>query len=149
MRYTHIMTNAQIKHDCKTELNGAELRATPARIAVMKLLETTDTPIDVATIIAYLEKQHIKTDPATAFRIINMFTQKGLTTQLSLNEGKFRYELSSKADHHHLICEHCGKIEDISECAIPDLEKDIKKKKGFMVKRHALEFFGLCRNCQK
>src|SRR5690348_13299400 len=116
------MRTISIKHDCKTELNEAELRATPARIAVMKLLETTDVPIDVATIIEYLEKQQIKTDPATAFRIISMFTQKGLTKQLSLNEGKFRYELSSKADHHHLICENCGKIEDISECAIPELE---------------------------
>ncbi|HSW88859.1 MAG TPA: Fur family transcriptional regulator [Candidatus Saccharimonadales bacterium] len=142
------MTTAKILHDCKEELNEAELRATPARIAVMKLLETTNTPVDVSMIIEYLEEKNIKTDPATAFRIVNMFMEKGLVKQISFNEGKFRYELSSKADHHHLICENCGQIQDISDCAISELEGDIKKKKGFLVKRHSLEFFGLCENCQ-
>jgi Fur family ferric uptake transcriptional regulator len=139
---------ATLKHDCKIELNDAELRATPARMAVMKLLETTETPVDVAMIIDYLAEQHIKTDPATAFRIMHMFTEKGITKQISFNEGKFRYELANKADHHHLICTSCGKVEDFSDCAIPDLEKDIKRKKKFLVKAHSLEFFGLCEGCQ-
>lgn len=143
------MTTAPILHDCKDELNEADLRATPARIAVLQLLEATDTPVDVSMIMDYLTNQDIKTDPATVFRIVNMFLEKGLVKQISFNEGKFRYELASKADHHHLVCEQCGKIESIADCAIPELENDIKKKKGFLVKRHSLEFFGLCRNCQR
>lgn len=143
------MATVHTLHDCKEELNELELRATPARIAVMKLLETTQTPVDISMIIEHLESQNIKADPATVFRIMNMFLEKQLVKQISFNEGKSRYELSNKADHHHLICENCGNIEDISDCAIPDLEKDIKKKKGFLVKRHSLEFFGLCLNCQK
>src|SRR6266704_298005 len=144
-----IMVNAKMKHDCKTELNDAALRATPARIAVMKLLEETEKPVDIAVVKDHLEKEHIATDPATVFRIMNMFTEKGLVKQISFNEGKFRYELASKPDHHHLICNSCGKVEDFSDCAIPDLEKDIKKKKGFAVAAHALEFYGLCVTCQK
>ena len=35
------------KHDCTIELHQADLRATPARLAVMKLLENSDAPIDV------------------------------------------------------------------------------------------------------
>lgn len=143
------MTTANINHDCKDELNQAELRATPARIAVMKLLETAQAPVDVNMIMDYLEGKRIKTDPATVFRIINSFTQKGITKQISFNEGKARYELSAKEDHHHLICEGCGSIEDISDCAIPELEKDIQKKKGFQVKSHSLEFYGICASCQK
>ena len=30
-----------------------------------------------------------------------------------------------------------------------DLEKEIKKKKHFTVKRHSLEFFGVCHQCQR
>lgn len=143
------MALAQLQHDCSTELHEAELKATPARLAVMQLLEKTDEPIDVATITEYLKKNTIKADQATVFRIINMFTDKGLTKQIQLNEGKFRYELSSKPDHHHLICQKCGKIQDISDCAVGDLEKDIEKKKGFKIMSHSLEFFGLCSNCTK
>jgi Fur family transcriptional regulator, ferric uptake regulator len=143
------MVNAKIKHDHKNELNDVALRATPARVALMELLETTDKPLDVQAMIEYLEKKDIKTDPATVFRIVNMFTEKGLTKQIQLQEGKFRYELAGIADHHHLVCTKCGDIQDISDCNIEVLESHIEKKKNFKVTSHALEFFGVCANCQK
>lgn len=136
-------------HNCSEELRDVDLKATPARIAVLQLLEETNTPLDVSTIIYNLKSKNLDVDPATAFRIVNMFTEKGIITPIQFNEGKLRYELSSKAAHHHLVCEQCGKIEDISDCNIRSLEKDIKKKKGFLVKHHSLEFFGVCLNCQR
>ncbi|HWY79264.1 MAG TPA: transcriptional repressor [Candidatus Sulfotelmatobacter sp.] len=143
------MVNAKIQHDCKTELNEVDLRATPARIALMKLLESSDKPLDVQTMIDYLDQKEIKTDPATVFRIVNMFTEKGLLKTVQLNEGKSRYELQTKTDHHHLVCTNCGDIQDISDCNIEVLEKHIEKKKNFKVTSHALEFFGLCSSCQQ
>lgn len=139
----------KIKHDCKLELNNVDLRATPARLAVMQLLEKAEIPVDVQMIQSYLGEAHIDTDPATVFRIMNMFMEKGLVKQISFNEGKFRYELASKPDHHHLICHSCGKVEDVSDCAIADLEEDIRHKKGFVVSSHSLEFYGFCSVCQK
>lgn len=135
-------------HDCKIELRDADLRATPARVALLQLLEQSGAPMDVTTMIKNLTQEGLVVDQATVFRIINTFTEKGITKQLSLREGKFRYELSSKEEHHHLICEQCGSIEDISDCNITALEKDIKKKKKFLVRSHALEFFGVCQQCQ-
>ncbi len=138
----------KIIHDCKDELRDADLRATPARLAVMSFLEKTGQPVDVTSVIDYLNANGIKTDPATIFRMMNTLTQKGITTPIQFQEGKSRYELSSKEDHHHLICENCGKIEDVSDTIVPTLEKKIKKKYGFKVVRHSLEFFGLCKLCQ-
>lgn len=137
-----------MNHNCGDELRGLDLRATPARVAVMNLLEKTDSPIDVNSIIKYLNAKGIKTDPATVFRMMNTLTQKGITTPIQFQEGKTRYELTSKEDHHHLICENCGNISDISDKVIPELEKEIRRKHNFLVKRHSLEFFGLCANCQ-
>ena len=143
------MSQPKRDYNYKTELNRVDLRATPARLAVMKLLETAATPVDVQMIKDYLAKEHLKTDPATIFRIMNMFTQKGITKTISFNEGKCRYELSNKPEHHHLVCNQCGKVENFSDCAIPELEKDIQKKKGFQVTSHALEFYGSCEQCAK
>lgn len=143
------MIQAKIKHDCKTELNEVELRATPARIALMRLLESADTPLDVQSMIEYLNQNEIKTDPATVFRIVNMFKEKGLLHSIQLNEGKFRYELSSKPHHHHFVCEHCGAIQDISDFSIKTLEEDIQKKRNIKITSHSLEFFGLCKDCQQ
>lgn len=136
------------KHSCEDELREVELKVTPARIGILAALEETDEPVDVSSLLQYLKSHHIKADKATVFRIINFLTEKGISKQISFNEGKFRYELANKPEHHHLVCTNCGSVESFSDCAIPALEKDIKRKKKFLVKSHALEFFGVCKDCQ-
>lgn len=136
------------KHDCILELRNAKLKATPARIGVLAALEQSNVPLDVSSVINYLKKQDIKADKVTVFRIMHSLTQKGLAVPIQLNEGKLRYEHAMKADHHHFICENCGEIEDIADCNIEKIEKTIRLKKGLVVKRHSLEFFGLCVECQ-
>jgi Fur family ferric uptake transcriptional regulator len=142
------MTQLQKGHNCKEELRNAELKATPARVGVLEALEIATTPLDVTTVTEYLKVHNIKADKATVFRIMNALSKKGLITPIQLGEGKWRYEHSTKADHHHFICENCSNIEDISDCNIQNLEAELIKKKKLLVKRHSLEFFGLCRDCQ-
>lgn len=142
-----VLVMAIIIHDCKNELRSVSLKATPARLGVLKLLEMYEKPLDVSAIISYLQKNNINVDQATVFRIINLFTERGLTKQIHLNDGKYRYELTSRTNHHHLICESCGTIEDI-QCSVAEINKEIKEKKRFNVKRHSLEFYGICLDCQ-
>ncbi len=136
-------------HDCRNELNDFNLRATPARVATMKCLETIDKPVDVNSIIDYLKTENVDVDPATIFRMMNLFMERGLIKQIRFQDAITRYELSNKGDHHHLICESCGKIEAISDTVFPIMEKYIKEKSKFKVKSHSLEVFGICEDCQK
>jgi len=135
-------------HDCKTELKKALLKVTPARLGVLSALENSNTPIDALDILSYLKHNQIKANRVTVFRIINALAEKGIATPIQFNDGKTRYEHESKIDHHHLVCESCGNTEDISDCSIPMLESEIMIKRKFLIKRHSLEFFGLCQNCQ-
>jgi Fur family ferric uptake transcriptional regulator len=134
--------------DYKKILHDADLKITPARISVLSFLEHTNQPLAVDTIFDHLKDEHDEADRATIYRIVETFALKGIVKRLELNEGKYRYELAGE-DHHHLICEVCGRIEDISDCNIEALEKDIKKRKNFLVKKHSLEFFGVCQLCQQ
>lgn len=136
----------QMQHSCEEELRKASLKVTSARIATMKLFESHDKPVDVAHVINNLANK-LNIDRVTVYRILNAFTQKGLLRKIEFGEGKARYELN-KGKHHHLICQNCGSIEDISNCNIESLEKEIIGKKKFLVKSHSLEFFGLCIKCQ-
>lgn len=138
------------KHDCSKELRSLKLKATPARLAILKLLENSDKPIDAGVIFSTLQEKGIQIDPVTVFRIINLFTQKGLARQFHFNEGKSRYEIASKADqHHHLVCQECGQIDDIEDPLIKKVEEKIVSKKGFLIKSRSIEFFGVCTSCQK
>ncbi len=134
-------------HDCSDELKSAHLKVTPARIAALKLFEIYKGPIDSLNLIEDLQKK-LNSDRVTVFRILNTFLEKGLIRKLEFGEGKARYELNLE-DHHHLVCQNCGSIEDVSDCNIDTLEKEIAVKKKFLIKNHSLEFFGLCIDCQK
>lgn len=144
------MTNASQLHILMQVVRIMDtLKKTKGREAVLRVLEDEQTPVDVSHIQNHLVKEAVSVDPATVYRILDVFYRQGIVHRLEFREGKYRYELASKEDHHHLICESCGSIADISDCAIPFLQKDIEKKKGFLVKHHSLEFFGLCLNCQR
>ena len=131
----------------RVELLGSGLKGTKARLAVLFILQNVNQPIDVAELHALVREQGIEANQATVYRMLHLFHRKGLVRRFEFGEGKARYELTG-ADHHHLICEMCGRIEDISDCELSLWEKEIVDKKQFLVKRHSLEFFGLCAHCQ-
>ncbi|MDO8269358.1 MAG: Fur family transcriptional regulator [Candidatus Levybacteria bacterium] len=123
------------------------LRVTPARIAVLSVLEDSEHPLDITGIISKVIKLKVDADQATIYRIIENFIDKDLVKRLQFREKKFYYE-AKRYDHHHAICEKCGKIDDISNCSIDRVEREIERTKGFKVKSHSLEYFGTCKSCQ-
>ncbi len=122
------------------------LKVTAARMAVLETLKKADKPVDSQYLIDELSET-LGVDRVTIFRIVNALTEKDIIRKLEFREGKSRYELNTK-DHHHIICEKCGKIEDVLGCGVKELEEEIGKKTGYIVKRHSLEFYGLCSDCQ-
>lgn len=133
------------QHYCATELQNVHLAATPARIETIRLFESHKKPLDAQHIIKHVLKKGI--DRVTVFRNLNTFVEKGLLTKLEFGEGKARYELA-KVHHHHIICESCGKMKDVQDI-VPHIEEKVGNQTGFLVKRHSLEFFGLCKDCQR
>src|SRR5258705_10890445 len=116
-----------MQHDCKKELKNANLQITPARIAALRLFESHDKPIDANYIISHLQKS-LGIDRATVFRILNNFTDNGLIAKLEFGEGKARYELKGREDHHHLICDNCGQVSDVEDNVIPKIQKQIENQ---------------------
>ena len=125
-------------------LQSNGLKITTARIAVLDALEKKDNPSDVLSLV---EDLNTKVDQATIYRILDLFTDKGVVKRIDFGEGKYRYELQEK-HHHHLVCTSCGLVEDIEIENLESVEEQVRIKKGFLVKSHSLEFFGICKNCQ-
>lgn len=124
------------------------LKKTPARMAILDVFHKTTKPLDAETIVELLEKADAKTDRVTVYRTLNTLTEFNVLKKVEFGEGKFRYELASLPHHHHLICTNCGKVEDIAECGMEEVEAKLQKRTSFVIKQHNAEFFGLCADCQ-
>lgn len=137
-----------MEHSTEDIIRSNNLKATPARVTILMLLQKSKTPLDVAEVADYVKKHNIETNQSTIYRILNAFVENGLAKQVEFQEGKSRYELASLPHHHHAVCIKCGSVQDIEHCEIEPIEKNLKKTSSFLVQNHNLEFFGLCSRCQ-
>ena len=78
-----------------------------------------------------------------------MLVEMKLLSKIDLDDGFERYELkeASGHQHHHLICTICGKVYELDEDLLDDLEKIIEERTGFKVKDHQLKIYGICQDC--
>ncbi len=120
---------------------------TPARATIVEFLSKSYSPVDVSQIVNFLRAKNLSTNKVTVYRVMDFLLEKGFIDKVEFREGKFRYEIK-RDDHHHFICQNCDVVEDISDCNISVLVEEIQKKKGILIKKHSLEFFGICKNCQ-
>ena len=90
---------------------------------------------------------------ATVYRTIQLLSEVGLLSKLNLDDGCIRYEIrlnkDEKHNHHHLICEKCGKIIETKEDLLDGIEELIREQYKFNVSDHDIKFFGICEDCQK
>ncbi len=122
-------------------------KATPGRLSLLQVLHTADTPLSIPEILKRLRGE---INQATVYRALESLSDVGMVRRIDMHHAHAHYELAiGNKHHHHLICKHCGKIEDVPHCDVSDIERTVlKKSKSFaMIQDHSLEFFGLCKKC--
>lgn len=136
--------------DILQNLKSKGHRITKARSTIIHVLVENRNPLSVGELAIKLQQKGIKANKTTLYRELEFLLAENIAREIQLGEDKKRYELTISSHHHHLVCINCKRVEDID--LVKDLsnqEKIIKKTKNFKVINHSLEFFGLCKNCQK
>lgn len=129
-------------------LKDVGLKVTGPRQAILKLLISANEPLSAKGIFDALPKP-ARANQATVYRNLENLQSTGLIRQVNFQHDHNHYELAIN-HHHHAICQSCGMVVDIASCDITSLETQVKNVSGFVtINSHALEFFGICRNCDK
>ncbi len=132
--------------DFNAQLREKGCRATPARIAVLSLLQSEKRPLSVEKIIAGIGENDI--DYVTAYRTVTLLKTLGLVRQIDFHHGHAHYELASLGDHHHVVCVKCDTVAEVERCNAKRMEQAVLQESGFSeITDHALEFFGVCKSC--
>lgn len=130
------------------KVNG--LRLTKTRKALVEVFLLDKTPLSVRDILYELQKVRIMVNKTTVYRELEKLQTRGIIDVVRLKDRKQYYELASREHHHHLICLSCERVEDVDmdEAKLLAEEETVNRERGFIVLRHSLEFFGLCKGCQ-
>lgn len=123
-------------------------RFTKPRKKIFEAIGHFDKPVSAQEIYDFLKKQKEEVDLTSVYRNLELMNQSDIVNVILFGEGKKRYELKNKKEHHHhFVCEKCGDVKDV-EMREENLIANIKNNGGFLIKKHNLEFFGLCPDCQ-
>lgn len=133
----------------KLKTNGE--RITPFRTALIKILDKSHSPQTPAELLAILSKRGFAVNKTTIYRQLQALEDYNVIRAVHFTDRSIRYEMvNSSGHHHHLVCLECKRIEDVSFPTDLKIQEDIiRKKHHFKVLQHSLEFFGLCKKCQK
>ncbi len=122
-------------------------KATPGRLALLQVLHAANTPLAIPEILKQLKGT---IDQATVYRALESLSEVGIVRRVDMQHAHAHYELNiENTHHHHLICKHCGTIEDVPSCDMGAIEKRVLKKSKLFahIEHHSLEFFSLCKKC--
>jgi len=86
----------------------------------------------------------------TVYRNLDVLAANGDIVKLTPGRAQMRFD-GNLADHYHMTCVHCGRIEDLSLPASDNpmdiLEKMTTHLTKYGVFGHKLEFVGVCADC--
>lgn len=137
----------------KENLRKKGYKLTPQRRAIVDtIIDNEGKHLTIEQIYDKVKKVCPEIGLATVYRTILLLLQLNVVSRLELNDGCTRYELVHKNEvhrHHHLICNVCGKVFEVQDDLLEQLENDIQQKYNFKIVDHAVQFYGICSNCQK
>lgn len=130
-----------------SRLKESGCKLTPQRLAVAKVLASSDGHPSVEKIYEELKDDFPTMSLATVYRNVMLIKSLGQVLELAFPDGSNRYDGTRPTPHPHLICVKCRKIMDLDLVRLKDLTTEVANETGFKILTHRVDFFGICRNC--
>lgn len=129
-----------------TSLREEGHRITPQRIAIMEYLLNTEDHPSADLVHTVVKKRYPMVSLSTVYKTLDLLREKKLVNEIEV-EGEARFD-AHVDDHVNLVCLNCGKIEDIDEKALRNIQLRIAKKSEYMIIKGSFEMHGYCNKCK-
>ncbi len=133
----------------KEYLQQKDLKFTDQRRVILESFLKTEFHFTVEELYAKVKAINPSIGYTTVYRTLKLFTECGLATEMKFEDGITRYEHSFEQDHHdHLICVKCGRLIEVVEPEIEELQEKLALKHHFDIEHHRMELYGVCQKCK-
>ena len=127
-------------------LREAGLRATRQRTTVLDALRGRPHAVTAQELYAELRAAGEPVGLTTVYRTLASLADSGFLDAFN-RDGEQAFRLCSDAHHHHLICEACNRVEEITAEEVERWVDQVATRRGFRVTGHRADVFGVCAQC--
>jgi len=132
-----------------SRVRDRRFRLTPQRMAILQILANSEEHPTVDEIYQQVKTRFPTTSLATVYKTIALLKELDEVLELGFPDGSNRYDGNRPYPHPHAICTKCKKIMDPEISSLDALSEEMRKKTGYTISFHRLDFFGLCPECQE
>jgi len=143
-------TDPDLHRSVATRLSDHDQQYTANRRAVVDALASAGAPITLPELL----EVDTTLAQSSAYRTLSVMVDAGVVRRLVHVGDHAHFELAEHLTehHHHLICEGCGSVVDVTlpdrvEAAMDRTFHDVAEASGFTPEHHAVDIYGTCRSC--
>ncbi len=126
-------------------LKDNNIRPSVQRVKIFDFLYRTSAHPTVEDIYSQLAPTMPTLSKTTVYNTLNLFIEKGIVLQISIDEGESRYD--AKIDNHgHFKCEQCGRVFDFAADFSSLIGDELA---GCAINQKHLYFKGVCQVCRQ
>ncbi|HIV59087.1 MAG TPA: transcriptional repressor [Candidatus Stackebrandtia faecavium] len=132
--------------DSEELLRSNGLRVTRQRLAVLAVLDEGGHPT-VDEIARRAREKVSSLSTQAVYNVLTVLNEHGLARRIEPSGSHARFESRTGDNHHHVVCEHCGRVEDV-DCATgsaPCLHA--AQSHGFAINEAEVTYWGTCPTC--
>ena len=119
------------------------LRITEQRKVIARVLGDSEDHPDVETLHQRASAIDSNISIATVYRTVRLFEEAGILAKHDFGDGRARYEETPDEHHDHLIDIQSGKVVELHNDEIEELQRKIAEKAGYKLVGHRLELYGV------
>jgi Fur family ferric uptake transcriptional regulator len=121
-------------------------RNTRQRDVIGRVIREAAGPLTVPEIHQRAQQEIPELGIATVYRAVKQLREAADVQLVVLPTGETRFEPANRGHHHHFHCRVCDRVYDLETCPVP-VPAGREIEDGFIVERHELTFYGVCRAC--
>ena len=131
-----------------TKYKDMGLRLTPQRIAILKYLDGNTSHPTADNIYRDVKQTYPTLSFATVYNTLQTLREHGEVMEVTIDPIRKHYDPNT-SPHHHVICISCNDLWDVFVDYSDVLKLPSNVAKGIKTVGVHVDFYGLCKNCQK
>mgnify|MGYP001558251610 CR=1 FL=1 len=131
----------------KNRINVGSQRMTTQRLIILDELKKVTSHPSAYEVYMMVQKKIPNISFGTVYRNLRLLEGLGLLQELNYGKKFSRYDGNSD-NHYHILCEKCGRMDDVPVDIWKKLDRNTSNATGYKVNTHRIEFYGLCPKCK-
>jgi Fe2+ or Zn2+ uptake regulation protein len=123
-------------------------RVTPQRVVINRALHELNRHVTADEVLASVAERLPNVSAPTVYSTLELFEDLGLVRRLGVQHGAVVYDPRPEP-HDHMVCDRCGKIEDLDGGMRLSRAVQRAADAGFRPRRAEVRITGLCADCAR